>query len=499
MTDTWCDCDWEYRKKITIDHNQVVGDETDFPVLISVTDGDLADTVNGGHMESANGYDVKFYSTNCSALDFEIEYYDNTTGQLICWVKIPSLSSTLDTDIYIYYGNDDPAVTGVDPSSTDTWDTSFDAVWHFTDTTDSTSNGNDMTNVGAASGSTGVVYQAYYFDGSDYMYITPSPFRYTNDFTIEKWSKRTRTDVSETLWCDSTDYSGADFSGHSTNYRPDNKVRWTSATGAAATNNLDTVSTFTSTTVWYYIVYVKDTVTGKIMYVDGSLNNSNGTTGNIVYDNSSPYPDYWYIGAYNLDDLGIGGYFIGYMDEMRVSSTPRSANWIGTTFNTIDDPGAFGSFGAEEDASSSLDCMTGSAGTPCGSWWLVGESSTVTLNYPLTDTGHNDTIKKDIKHFNFWSGNYTIYDNGIIDQPLTIETIEFYDNSSPSLPNLSNIEDMVDAINTFMDDCEEVEIVGLGDCIEGVFVIRNFKVSTIKTLPYAFRFTFTFEKVRDAD
>ncbi|GAG90218.1 unnamed protein product, partial [marine sediment metagenome] len=41
--------------------------------------------------------------------------------------------------------------------------------------------------------------------------------------------------------------------------------------------------------------------------------------------------------------------FAGYIDELRISDTARSANWISTTFETQDDPDAFMSWGGEQN------------------------------------------------------------------------------------------------------------------------------------------------------
>jgi hypothetical protein len=37
----WYNASWAYRKNITIDHNKVNGTQTNFPVLINVTDDDM--------------------------------------------------------------------------------------------------------------------------------------------------------------------------------------------------------------------------------------------------------------------------------------------------------------------------------------------------------------------------------------------------------------------------------------------------------------------------
>ena len=141
---TWCNEDYSYRQIITIDLSQVAGDETNFPILISVVSNSLRDTANGGHVESSNGYDILFYSSTCTLLVHEIERYVNTTGTLDYWVRIPALSSTVTQTIHMYYGK---AGVVADPSSTDVWDENFVGVYHMGDTSgnciDSTSNGND--------------------------------------------------------------------------------------------------------------------------------------------------------------------------------------------------------------------------------------------------------------------------------------------------------------------------------------------------------------------
>ena len=50
----WYDYDWQYRKKITINSANVTGDLTDFPVLISITDSDLATDAR------SDGFDILF-------------------------------------------------------------------------------------------------------------------------------------------------------------------------------------------------------------------------------------------------------------------------------------------------------------------------------------------------------------------------------------------------------------------------------------------------------
>ncbi|MCK5559373.1 MAG: DUF2341 domain-containing protein, partial [Thermoplasmata archaeon] len=122
--------DWPYRKRIIIDSQKVTGDLTDFPVLINITDPDLKNKAR------SDGYDIFFTSSDGDTkLDHEIESYDSSNGEMQAWVRIPALSSTSDTLIYMHYGNptatDQSNVSGV-------WINNYSAVWHLDeDPTDS--------------------------------------------------------------------------------------------------------------------------------------------------------------------------------------------------------------------------------------------------------------------------------------------------------------------------------------------------------------------------
>ena len=83
---TWADTDYGYKKKITIDNTKVAGDEVNFPILISVTDANLADTSNGGQVESSDGYDIVFYN------DDEDTRLNWTLSVVWCWMYFIKLT-----------------------------------------------------------------------------------------------------------------------------------------------------------------------------------------------------------------------------------------------------------------------------------------------------------------------------------------------------------------------------------------------------------------------
>ena len=129
---------WSYRKKITIDHTKVTGDLVNFPILVSVTDTDLISKAQ------VSGADIVFTSSDSlTKLDYERESYTSATGALTAWVKVPDISSAVDTVIYLYYGNPVASEQSV-PSGV--WDANFKTVQHINSgavLSDSTSNNTD--------------------------------------------------------------------------------------------------------------------------------------------------------------------------------------------------------------------------------------------------------------------------------------------------------------------------------------------------------------------
>src|ERR1019366_8365059 len=195
----WDNSSWSYRKPITIDHTKVSGVASStlssFPVLVSVTDTQLKSTSNGGLVASSTGADILFTkSDGTTLLDYEIESYASTTGQLIAWINIPILSAVTDTTIYEYFGNASaPAET---PGNiTGTWDTNYKGVWHLSDaatstSTESTTNANNGANNSLTSAS-GQISNSGSFNGSSSYINVPdaASLNPTSAVTMSAWVK----------------------------------------------------------------------------------------------------------------------------------------------------------------------------------------------------------------------------------------------------------------------------------------------------------------------
>ena len=133
--------DHDFVKTITIESDDVDSDLTDFPLLLNFTDSDLQASA------FADGLRITFTNSTDDELSHEIEQYTSGTGWLTAWVKVPNISSSSDTEIFMYYSNN----TNLDDqqSITDTWREEYKAVYHLNDDLlDSTINDNDGTNDG---------------------------------------------------------------------------------------------------------------------------------------------------------------------------------------------------------------------------------------------------------------------------------------------------------------------------------------------------------------
>src|SRR5207244_7168979 len=116
---------WAYRKILAIGQTQVGATgapHASFPLLVSRTDTDLQSKA------LSTGNDILFTSSDgTTKLSHEIEKYVSSTGELVAWVKVPSVSSSAATVLFMYYGN---ASAANQQNVVNTWDANFKAVWH---------------------------------------------------------------------------------------------------------------------------------------------------------------------------------------------------------------------------------------------------------------------------------------------------------------------------------------------------------------------------------
>jgi hypothetical protein len=131
---------YNYRKKITINKTQVLGkvNFTDFPVLITLISSDLKfipALCNANKLSAINGSDIAFSSFALPnvPITFQLDSYDPQTGELSCWVKISSLTSSGNTastsQLFFYYGSN-LIHKPYGPSGMQTWFPEYSKLLH---------------------------------------------------------------------------------------------------------------------------------------------------------------------------------------------------------------------------------------------------------------------------------------------------------------------------------------------------------------------------------
>jgi len=335
----WYDAAWAYRKKITIDHTKVAATLTDFPVLISLpTESGLADNAQD------DGDDILFAASDGTAqLSHEVETFNGISGQLVAWVKVPGLSSSADTDIYMYYGN---SGAGNQENATFVWDSNYQMVQHLQETTgganaihDSTSNTNHGTDYNTPTlNASGKINGADGFDGSDdYIGVADdNSLDITGNITLEAWVKTTNNALSyQTIMEKRPAVTTYNYylrldSGY---------FRFSFYSGAHQALLDDT--TQLSSNVWHHVAATYDNSNIRL-YVDGTEVKSGAQTAPLVADTSALIIG---IETYHAPDTNA---FSGPIDEVRISDTARSADWLLTSYNNQSSPSGFYSVGSEQ-------------------------------------------------------------------------------------------------------------------------------------------------------
>ncbi|MBN1675835.1 MAG: DUF2341 domain-containing protein, partial [Kiritimatiellae bacterium] len=344
-----------YRKSLTIDADAVSGtdDLTNFPALVSLTDADLATTNNGGHVTSADGYDILFTGQDgTTQLDHELERYTQASGELVAWVRVPILSGATDTALYLYFGNG--SIGSTQERVEDVWTNDFRGVWHLAETSGTvcydstawTNHGVKTAESNPASTNAGMIGGAQLFDNSVNRIDIGDPASGaldmdTGSFTYGCW---VYADASSGTFDEPWSKGGGSVSN------PGFDLEFgTGGWNSYLSDGDETKATqFTQETLgqWLYAVAVVDRAANLArVYVNGSESNTLDITSLGSVSGTA---------AGSIGASPTGNYpFQGRIDEMRVAAALRTADWIATCYTNQFDPAGFLAAGSKEAAAAS--------------------------------------------------------------------------------------------------------------------------------------------------
>ena len=315
---------WQYRQQLTINNASSSEDLIDFPMLITLTPSRVTYTDFAG-----DGRDIRFTDTNGDLLDYEIEKWDSTATSTI-WVRIPQITNASTGEyIYMYYGNDN-ASDAQNPEGV--WDDNYGVVQHledgdstdadfYTDSTRNANHGQLTDSDGDATAVTGKIDGALNLnaDASDSIAVADANSLDVDSVTVQAW-----------VYLDAYDDTYDTFVGKGNDIDDSYSIwRWRSGLGSSGVAmrikegaSIQTVSSNEAITAsaWYFVVGTYDEETMRI-YVNGVEKNTNTTPSGAIDDNSESL----FIGDTSND---TNFEFDGTIDEVRVSSIARSAEWI---------------------------------------------------------------------------------------------------------------------------------------------------------------------------
>lgn len=319
------------RATLTIDHTKVPNtDRSNFPVLVKGTYAELAHTDHGGQVTSESGYDIIFTSDAAgnTALYWELESYNHETGAIIAWVKVGTVATASDTAFYMFYGKS--GVVTFQSTASSVWDANYQGVWHFAEGT-GTSVADSTTNArtGTKDGSTAPAWDTSSYlgtgvssgtDGEKIALAANLSLGATH--TISFWLKTTNTDYMHAYGPSKSDTT-ASLTRRSTETGANGNFAYTAGYQGGS------VTSATRGSWMYVVLYRLGSDTYAKYYVNGSQLGSN--MGSIWNDFTMDY----------LMKASSNNGGTQYWDEIRVSNTNRSADWIATEYNNQNDPSTF--------------------------------------------------------------------------------------------------------------------------------------------------------------
>lgn len=331
----WWNTSWRYRRKVTFDNSGQASNLSNFPALVKLTSSDFT----YANAQSA-GEDIRFMDADqVSQLPYEIEAWNDASGDSFIWVRVPQIDASSSTDyVWMYYGNS----TATDAqNASSVWDANYKGVWHLDegDSTaadfyeDSTSNANHGTLTDAdgdsAQNTSSKIGNGMNFNG-DADFITTGYTGFpsgANSRTVTGWVKVDALPPGPAIDVDYMFSYGNAGTSQAFGLGVSSDSRFYLA---GYIDDLEGNVVTLTTDTWYMLSAVYDGSTLQL-YVNDTTENSASKTFNTVLSGA-------YIGkfvnVYHLD---------GTIDEVRISDTARSADWIrasylnqgGTTFLSL--------------------------------------------------------------------------------------------------------------------------------------------------------------------
>jgi hypothetical protein len=331
--------EFQFRKTVLINETALPEENlADFPLMISIKDDDLRSIKHGGKVISDQGYDIRFTkSDGVSLLDYEIESYNPESGNLVCWVRIDSLSKGINNQLFLYFNNKFAA----NESSSATWNKTYRGVWHLKGALSSKiPHANQVAHVEKRkSDDEKEVYVASEKNSSQFVCLnTPEDVDIAGDITVSAWVYLTAGKKEQSIVNKLSNYNG----GYRLFVNKKNRLAFEIRNANSQVAQISQeIGIELETNKWIHVAAKFSEGSDEISTFVNGVMDATAKAGISLEGSTEPLQ----IGR---DPQRKQFYFAGLVDEVRISNKALTNNWIAAEYANQSVGSNFVTFSATE-------------------------------------------------------------------------------------------------------------------------------------------------------
>lgn len=360
---------WNRKVEIIVQESKIDATLTNFPVLLTKDNlpSEPCDA-DGTYPAQDGGGDIRFTTDEAgdSQIPLEVVRFETDNNPSLCevelYVKIPTISSSTGTSIWMWYNtgdtNEQPAASST-YGSENVW-SSYAGVWHMQEASgtryDATGNSSDLTDVNTVTSATGKVgTTAASFDdtSSEYLYIGDNAaLSMGSDVSwyMSAWARAHDLSAYNTIFAKKENNSSQrEYLLYTT---PTPRFAFDNYYNSGGSSVTLPASTFgsPSTNTWYHVGMRHDATGDEL---DIAINNGTKdptSNGGDTFNGTGRFS----IGANNTTGTPVD-YMDGEIDEVRILKENVSDAWWKAEYENTSDPAAFAVEEEPVDVESSLN------------------------------------------------------------------------------------------------------------------------------------------------
>jgi hypothetical protein len=291
---------------------------SNFPVLVELHTGISGFAYNS--FISSAGNDLRLFDPAGRELEYEVEKWD-PAGRSLVWVKMPDLNAS--STLLACWGNPSQSTAPAYRTNGSVWTNNFHAVWHFNEKlsgvfTDSSAQGNTAQALGDATHASAQVGNGLTLDGNgDYLDLGQNAANPGSSFMVSFWVKGHASATGDRIFDSKLSTSGTTgwqlykgstnrfyLKGSGSNARYKEPHTWSDAQ-------------------WHHLV-AGFSGTQPILYANGSALTGMNAVQSVVSTNISLLLGKGYTSSTTWQ---------GAFDEVRISRSVRSADWVKAAYD----------------------------------------------------------------------------------------------------------------------------------------------------------------------